>query len=110
MHSSHPTPLTLEAVEPFIEFDLSRFRFMDNLDVAATLDSRRNLLKLSPTEFEHLIRELFVAMGAEAWNTIPSKDGGVDAVATSKNLFSVAYASSRPNVIQESWVSKPCTR
>lgn len=26
-------------------------------------------------------------MGAEAWTTIPSKDGGVDAVATSKNLF-----------------------
>lgn len=82
-----PNPFDLEAVEPFIEFDLSRFRFMDNLEVAATLDSRRNLLKLSPTEFEHLIRELFVAMGAEAWNTIPSKDGGVDAVATSKNLF-----------------------
>lgn len=82
-----PNPFDLEAVEPFIEFDLSRFRFMDNLDVADTLDSRRNLLKLSPTEFEHLIRELFVAMGAEAWNTIPSKDGGVDAVATSNNLF-----------------------
>ena len=43
---------------------------MDNLEVAATLDSRRNLLKLSPTEFEHLIRELFVAMGAEAWNSL----------------------------------------
>jgi restriction system protein len=26
-------------------------------------------------------------MGAEAWTTIPSKDGGVDAVATSKHLF-----------------------
>lgn len=33
------------------------------------------------------MRQLFVAMGAEAWTTIPSKDGGVDAVATSKNLF-----------------------
>jgi restriction system protein len=82
-----PNPFDLEAIEPFITFDLKRFRFMDNLDVVAGLDSRRNLLKLSPTEFEHLVRELFVAMGAEAWNTIPSKDGGVDAVATSKNLF-----------------------
>jgi hypothetical protein len=36
---------------------------------------------------EHLVKQLFVAMGAEAWTTIPSKDGGVDAVATSKHLF-----------------------
>lgn len=77
----------MEAVEPFITFDLRRFRFADDMDVVAGLDSRPNLLKLSPTEFEHLVRQLFVAMGAEAWTTIPSKDGGVDAVATSKNLF-----------------------
>ena len=82
-----PNPFDLEAVEPFIAFDLKRFRFTDDMDVIAGLDSRKNLLKLSPTEFEHLVRQLFVAMGAEAWTTIPSKDGGVDAVATSKNLF-----------------------
>jgi restriction system protein len=82
-----PNPFDLEAVEPFIAFDLKRFRFTDDMDVVAGLDSRPNLLKLSPTEFEHLVRQLFVAMGAEAWTTIPSKDGGVDAVATSKNLF-----------------------
>ena len=80
-------PFDMEAIEPFIAFDLRRFRFTDDLDVVAGLDSRPNLLKLSPTEFEHLVRQLFVAMGAEAWTTIPSKDGGVDAVATSKNLF-----------------------
>lgn len=82
-----PNPFDLEAVEPFIAFDLRRFRFTDDMDVVAGLDSRKNLLKLSPTEFEHLVRQLFVSMGAEAWTTIPSKDGGVDAVATSKNLF-----------------------
>jgi restriction system protein len=82
-----PNPYDLEAVEPFIAFDLKRFRFTDDLEVVAGLDSRPNLLKLSPTEFEHLVRQLFVAMGAEAWATIPSKDGGVDAVATSKHLF-----------------------
>jgi len=82
-----PNPYDLEAIEPFITFDLKRFRFSEDMDVVAGLDSRRNLLRLSPTEFEHLVRELFVAMGAEAWTTIPSKDGGVDAVATSKNLF-----------------------
>ena len=57
------------------------------MDVVAGLDSQPNLLKLTPTEFEHLVKQLFVAMGAEAWTTIPSKDGGVDAVATSKHLF-----------------------
>ncbi|WP_222709259.1 restriction endonuclease [Nonomuraea sp. C10] len=82
-----PNPYDLEAVEPFITFDLKRFRFSEDMGVVSGLDSRRNLLKLSPTEFEHLVRELFVAMGAEAWTTIPSKDGGVDAVATSDNLF-----------------------
>jgi restriction system protein len=82
-----PNPFDMEAVEPFIAFDLKRFRFTDDIDVVAGLDSRPNLLNLSPTEFEHLVRQLFVAMGAEAWTTIPSKDGGVDAVATSKNLF-----------------------
>jgi restriction system protein len=80
-------PYDLEAVEPFIAFDLKRFRFTDDLDVVAGLDSRANLLKLTPTEFEHLVKQLFVAMGAEAWTTIPSKDGGVDAVATSRHLF-----------------------
>lgn len=82
-----PNPYDLEAVEPFIAFDLKRFRFTDDMDAVAGLDSRPNLLELSPTEFEHLVRQLFIAMGAEAWTTIPSKDGGVDAVATSKNLF-----------------------
>jgi restriction system protein len=82
-----PNPFDLEAVEPFITFDLKRFRFTDDMDVVAGLDSRPNLLKLSPTEFEQLVRQLFIAMGAEARTTIPSKDGGVDAVATSKNLF-----------------------
>jgi restriction system protein len=82
-----PNPFDLEAVEPFLAFDLKRFRFTDDLDVVAGLDARPNLLNLSPTEFEHLVRQLFVAMGAEAWTTLPSKDGGVDAVATSRNLF-----------------------
>lgn len=84
-----PNPFDMEAVEPFIDFDLKRFRFVDaDADAEmAGLDSRRNLLKLTPTEFEHLVKDLFVAMGAEAWRTVPSKDGGVDAVAQSRNLF-----------------------
>jgi restriction system protein len=82
-----PNPFDLEEVQPFIAFDLKRFRFTDNMEVVAELDSRQNLLKLSPTEFEHLVRELFVGMGAKAWTTVPSKDGGIDAVVTSDDLF-----------------------
>ena len=41
---------------------------------------------VEPDEFEYLVKDLFLAMGAEAWNTFPSKDGGVDAVAVSKHL------------------------
>jgi restriction system protein len=92
-----PNPFDLEAVEPFIAFDLKRFRFVDGTDELADLDSRRNLLKLSPTEFEYLVKDLFVAMGAEAWRTVPSKDGGVDAVATARISSLVAFASSRPS-------------
>jgi restriction system protein len=82
-----PNPFDMEAVEPFIAFDLKRFRLVEGAEEMSDLDSRRNLLRLSPTEFEKLVKDLFVAMGAEAWRTVPSKDGGVDAVATSKNLF-----------------------
>jgi len=81
-----PNPFDMEAVEPFIQFDLKRFRFMNDTDVLSGLDGRKNLLKLTPYEFEYLVKDLFVAMGAEAWNTFPSKDGGVDAVAVSKHL------------------------
>src|SRR5262249_1443909 len=42
-------PFDMEAVDPFITFDLKGCRFTDDLDVVAGLDSRANLLKLSPT-------------------------------------------------------------
>lgn len=105
-----PNPFDMEAVEPFIQFDLKRFRFMNDLDVLSGLDGRKNLLKLTPYEFEHLVKDLFVAMGAEAWNTFPSKDGGVDAVAVSKHLAFGGSASSRPSAIPAWSDSRQCTR
>ncbi|MFF3452728.1 restriction endonuclease [Streptomyces sp. NPDC002730] len=80
-----PNPYDLEPIKPIIEFDLSKYRLMDSMDVVAGLDSRPVLVKLTPTEFEHLIRQLFEAIGMEAWNTQASKDEGVDAVAVSKD-------------------------
>jgi restriction system protein len=37
---------------------------------------------MSPTEFEHLSRQLFEAIGMDSWVTQASKDDGVDGVVT----------------------------
>jgi restriction system protein len=80
-----PDPFGLAAVQPFVVFDFKKFRFAD--DVTVGLDARPDLLKLAPSEFEQLVRQLFVAMGAEGWTAIPSREGIVGAVATSRNTF-----------------------
>lgn len=77
-----PHPYDLEAVRPVVEFDLSKYKFVEEVAVVAGLDSRPDLLDLTPVEFEHLVRELFAAMGMEAWVTQSSRDEGVDGVAT----------------------------
>jgi restriction system protein len=81
-----PHPYDLEAVRPEVDFEalLSQYKFVEGIDAIAGLDSRPDLLDMTPIEFEHLVRQLFEAMGMEAWNTQASKDDGVDAVATNK--------------------------
>ncbi|PZF82593.1 restriction endonuclease [Jiangella anatolica] len=76
-----PHPWDVEAVPPIFDPDLSRYRVVEPLDAAAVLDSRPVLLQLRPVEFEHLVRQLFEAMGMHAWVTQASGDDGVDAVA-----------------------------
>ncbi|MGW4352259.1 restriction endonuclease [Nocardia sp. NPDC004582] len=77
-----PHPWDLEPVRPKFDPDLSRYkRDPSRIDVAATLDSRPVLLQMTPTEFEHLVRQLFEAMGMQSWVTQQSKDDGIDAVA-----------------------------
>jgi restriction system protein len=53
-------------------------------DVIAGLDSRPDLLAMSPSEFETFVKQLFEAMGMKAWKTQDVKDDGVDAVAVSE--------------------------
>jgi restriction system protein len=81
-----PHPYDLEAVVPVVDFEmlLSQYKFVDGMDAIAGLDSRRDLLAMTPTEFEHLVRQLFEKMGMKTWNTQASKDDGVDAVATNE--------------------------
>src|SRR5271166_5108334 len=56
-------------------------RFVQEEEVLAGLDSRTNLMDLTPSEFEGLITNLFAAMGLDTRQTRPSRDGGVDCVA-----------------------------
>jgi restriction system protein len=83
--SNHP--YDLEAVRPVVDFEtlLTQYKFVEGMDAVAGLDSRPDLLEMTPTEFEHLVRQLFEAMGMQSWVTQASKDDGVDAVAVNED-------------------------
>ncbi|MEA2205436.1 MAG: restriction system protein [Blastocatellia bacterium] len=75
------------AVKPLIEFDMVDKRFVDGSDVMGELESRPNLMDLTPVEFENLIGNLFSKMGLETRQTQLSRDGGVDVVAFDKRAI-----------------------
>jgi restriction system protein len=81
-----PHPYDLEPVRPLVDFNslLAHFKFVAGTDVIAGLDSRPDLLDMSPSEFETFVKQLFEAMGMKAWKTQDVKDDGVDAVAVSE--------------------------
>ncbi len=81
-----PHPYDLEPVRPMVNFDslLAQFKFVAGADVIVGLDSRPDLLAMSPFEFETFAKQLFEAMGMKAWKTQDVKDDGVDAVAVSE--------------------------
>jgi restriction system protein len=99
--SNHP--YELEPIEPILDFDLSKFSFVDGFDAVATLDSRPDLMDMSPTNFEHLVRQIFEAQGAEGWTTQQSKDDGVDAVIVQRKALmgglSIVQAKRYSNVV-----------
>ncbi len=80
--SAHP--FELEPVRPLIEFEKSRIAFVKGRDAVSSLDSRPDLMAMSPTEFEHLVRQLLEAdptvLDVESLTTRQSNDGGVDGV------------------------------
>jgi restriction system protein len=75
------SPSELVPVRPLLEFSMSDPRFVQESDVLSSLDTRPNLMDLSPSEFESLITNLFEKMGLETRLTQASRDGGVDCVA-----------------------------
>lgn len=74
-------PDELQAIKPIVEFDMVDKRFIEQGDVLNALESRPNLLDLTPSEFEVLVSNLFGKMGLDTKLTRSSRDGGVDAVA-----------------------------
>lgn len=76
-----PRPDEQLPVKPIVEFDMVDKRFIEQGDVLSGIDSRPNLMELTPSEFENLVSNLFGKMGLETKLTRASKDGGVDAVA-----------------------------
>jgi restriction system protein len=75
------SPAELAPVRPVLEFSMVDPRFIETSDVLSGLDTRQNLMELTPGEFESLITNLFSRMGLETRQTQASRDGGVDCVA-----------------------------
>jgi restriction system protein len=78
-------PHLVEPVTPVRDFDLARYSFVESVDVVASLDSRPDLTRMTPTEFEHFVRQLFEARGLEGWTTERTGDDGVDAVVINRD-------------------------
>lgn len=75
------SPAELLPVKPIFDINMADRRFVQEQDVLSTLDSRPNLMALTPGEFESLITNLFQKMGLETKLTQASRDGGVDCIA-----------------------------
>lgn len=76
-----PRPAEHQPVKPVVNFDMVDKRFVEKSDVLADIESRPNLMELSPFEFENFISNLFDQIGFQSKLTRASKDGGVDVVA-----------------------------
>jgi restriction system protein len=71
----------LAPVRPVMEFDMVDRRFVAEEDVIGSIETRPNIMDLTPAEFESLVTNTFRGMGLEARLTRSSRDGGVDCVA-----------------------------
>lgn len=80
-----PHPHDLVPVKPLMYYDLDRDKTIAGTDFLVDLDSRLDLLTLTPNEFENLIRQLFGARGLKSWQTPASRDDGIDAVAVNED-------------------------
>jgi restriction system protein len=77
--SVHPDELV--PVTPVMEFKMADPRVIDPIDVISRIDTRPNLLELTPKDFEHFIQNLFSKMKFDTQVFRADGDGGVDCVA-----------------------------
>lgn len=75
-----PNPCEIQPVKPIVDFNMVDKRFVEQIDVLTSLESRPNLMDLTPSEFENLVANLFGKMAIEAKLTRTHRDGGVDVV------------------------------
>ncbi len=96
------------AVKPIVEFNMIDKRFVPGADIIAELESRPNLMELTPREFEDLIGNLFSKMGLETKQTQLSQDGGVDVVAFDKRPVLGGKVVIQQNDIATQSASRQC--
>ncbi len=77
--SVHPDELV--PVTPVMEFKMADPRVIDPIDIISRIDTRPNLLELTPKDFEHFIQNLFTKMKFDTQVFKADGDGGVDCVA-----------------------------
>jgi restriction system protein len=77
-----PSPEELSPVQPILAQAFFDAPYIEEMDMLASLDSRPNLLDLTPEEFEHLVANLFSKLDRplEVKPTRRSGDGGFDCV------------------------------
>lgn len=77
-----PTPEEMSPVQPILAQAFFDAPYIEEIDVLTTLDTRPNLLDLTPAEFEHLVANLFgkLPRPLEIKPTRRSGDGGFDCV------------------------------
>ena len=82
-----PHPCDLEPVQPAATFETlsARTGFVTGIGTILGPDSPRDLLTMTPYEFEHVVRQIFEKAGLQGWITEAIKDDGVDAVAASRD-------------------------
>ncbi len=78
-------PYDLQAVKPLLFYGKDGYKTIAGVDLAINLDSRIDLLSLTPNEFENLVKQLFEAQGMKAWQTQQSNDEGVDAIVVNED-------------------------
>ena len=81
-------PFDLEPVTPIVDLDfLKKYKLAAEVGSLAGLDHRKDLMTISPYEFEQLIQQLAEAMGMKSWRTQSSKDDGIDAIVYREDPF-----------------------